>query len=232
MKVGIMQPYFWPYLGYFQLINLVDKFIIYDNIQYTKKGWINRNRYLCNGNAKYFTVPLEKDSDYFDVRERKVSENFDKEKVENQIKQAYIKAPYFEDVFPLFCSCVEYENDNLFEYIYYSVKRIVEYLEIETELVVSSTIGINHELKSKDKVIALCKEIGGTKYINPSGGVKLYDKIEFQKEGIELNFIRMKETMVYDQFQKEFVPFLSILDVLMFNSLSDVKNMLNEYVLF
>lgn len=226
-----MQPYFFPYLGYFQLIYSVDKFVIYDNIQYTKKGWFNRNRFLCNGSDKYFTISITKDSDYLAVVERKVAKDFDRKKVKNQIRTAYAKAPYFDNVFPMFCECIDYENDNLFEYIYYSVKRIATYLSIDTEIVVSSNVVINHELKGTEKVIALCKALDATQYINPIGGQLLYDKETFKNEGIELSFIKM-DSIEYKQFDNAFVEALSILDVLMFNSVDEVKEMLNKYTLY
>lgn len=231
MKVGIMQPYFWPYLGYFQLLNMTDKFILYDNIEYTKKGWINRNRYLCQGKDKYFTIPVEKNSDFLDVRERKVAEGFNLDKLINQIKMAYIKAPFFEDIYPLFCKTVEYSAPNLFEFIFHSIRCIAEYLGIETEIIVSSDLGVGHEKKGKDKVIALCKRVQATEYINPIGGVELYNKTEFLNNGIKLQFIQMEDTIKYKQFRYNFIPSLSILDVLMFNSLLEVKKMLMQFQL-
>ena len=103
MKLGIMQPYFFPYIGYFQLINSVDTFVIYDNIQFTKKGWIHRNRFLQNGKDTMFTLPIKKDSDYLDIDQRFLSENFGPEcdKLLRKIEGAYKKAPYFNDVFPI-----------------------------------------------------------------------------------------------------------------------------------
>ena len=231
MKIGIMQPYFWPYLGYFQLINAVDKFVIYDNIKYTKKGWFNRNRYLCNGIDRYFTIPLEKGSDFLDVRDRRVSQSFDREKIKSQIKSAYCKSPYFKEIYPLFCACIEYENFNLFEFIFYSVLKIVKYLEIDTEIIVSSSLNIGHEVRGKEKVLAICKKLEGTQYINPIGGQGLYNKEEFDINGIKLFFLKMEEGISYTQFNNKFVPSLSILDVLMFNSVEEIKVMLNRYKL-
>ncbi len=231
MKVGIMQPYFWPYLGYFQLIGAVDKFVIYDDIQYTKKGWINRNRYLCNGEAKYFSIALEKDSDFLDVCQRRVAKSFDKKKIENQIYMAYKKAPYFEIVYPIFYDCVEQEEENLFKYILYSVKRLVAYLGINTELIISSDLHIAKDLKGKDKVIKICQQLDATQYINPIGGVALYDKAEFEDKGLTLSFLQMEDSLCYRQFQNEFISSLSILDVLMFNPVNEVKKMLKSYKL-
>ena len=114
-RVAIMQPYFLPYVGYFHLINSVDEFVIYDNIQYTKKGWINRNRILVNGNDKILTLPLKKDSDYLDVKDRILADSWDKEKIKmlSQIKASYRKAPYYDRVFPIISSIFELPNTNL-----------------------------------------------------------------------------------------------------------------------
>ena len=231
MKVGIMQPYFWPYLGYFQLINAVDNFVIYDNIKYTKKGWFNRNRYLCNGMDKYFSIPLEKDSDFLDVRDRKVSQFFDTKKLKSQIKMAYTKSPYFKDVFQLFCDCLDYDNRNLFEFIYYSVIQLTKYLEINTNIVISSLLGVGHEIKGQEKVLAICEKLDATEYINAIGGQGLYNKKEFQDSGIKLSFLQMDQNIAYQQLNSNFVPSLSILDVLMFNSITETKKMLDRYIL-
>lgn len=231
MIIGIMQPYFWPYLGYFQLICAVDQFVIYDNIEYTKKGWINRNRYLCNGKDKYFTIPLKRDSDFLDIERRYVSDDFDREKLKKQIEMAYKKSPNFQSIFPLFCDCIEYRGENLFDFIYYSIKKINSFLDINTDIIVSSTLGIGHEVKGKDKVLAICKKLGATEYINAIGGQTLYDKQEFKQNDISLSFIQMNPNIEYQQFDNQFIPMLSILDVLMFNSVENVKRMLQEYTL-
>ena len=120
MKLAIMQPYFMPYIGYFQLINSVDQFIIYDNIQYTKKGWINRNRILANGKDQLITLPIKKDSDYLDVVKRELSESWgkDKNKMINMIKSSYGKAPHFEETFELISKCLNNPEENLFKFIY------------------------------------------------------------------------------------------------------------------
>lgn len=230
LRIGIMQPYFWPYLGYFQLLRAVDKYVIYDNIEYTKKGWFNRNRYLCNGQAKYFTIPIARASDYSDVINRKTAANFDRAKIKNQIKMAYQKAPFFENIFWIFCECVDCQNENLFEYIFYSVKKIAEYLDIGTEIIVSSKLEIGHELKKNEKVLEICHRLDADEYLNPYGGKALYDKEEFKKEGIQLSFLQM-ENIVYQQFDNSFVELLSILDVLMFNSKEKVKNLLDRYTI-
>lgn len=230
MKIGIMQPYFLPYIGYFQLLNAVDKYVIYDNIQYTKKGWINRNRILQNGKDLLVSIPLEKDSDYLDVKDRYVSKSFDKKKLLNQIRESYRKAPHFEEVMPMMEDIINFEGESLFQYIYNSVQRICTYLNINTEIVISSSLSIDHSLKGQDKVLAICKELQATDYINAIGGQELYNKEDFNKENIGLHFLSTNP-IEYRQFKNEFVPWLSILDVMMFNSVDEIGEMLVNYKL-
>ena len=230
MKLGIMQPYFLPYIGYFQLLNAVDRYVIYDNIQYTKKGWFNRNRILQNGKDFLFSIPLEKGSDYLDVKDRTVSAGFDRKKLLNQIREAYRKAPYFDAAMPIAEKIINFEDSNLFHYIYNSVKEVCNYLNIKTEIIVSSTLDIDHTLKGQDKVIAICKKTGATDYYNAIGGQELYDAEDFKKENINLHFISTNP-IEYRQFKNEFVPWLSILDVMMFNTVEEIKILLDEYKL-
>lgn len=228
MKIGIMQPYFLPYIGYWQLINAVDKYVVYDNIQYTKKGWFNRNRFLQNGKDEIFTVSLAKDSDYLDVRDRKISPVYDRNKLISQLKNAYFKAPFFAKNFPLFEEIINYPEDNLFLYIYNSITKLCQFLDIKTQIIVSSSVPANHSLKAEHKVLSICEALHGDNYINAIGGVELYDKVMFAQQGINLNFIKTRP-IKYAQFNNEFVPNLSIVDVLMFNSKEAVQEMLQEY---
>ena len=225
MKLGIMQPYFLPYIGYFQLISATDKFVIYDNIKYTKKGWINRNRMLQNGKDVTFSLPLQKDSDYLTISERKLSGDFKKEKLLNQIRGSYSKAQNFDSVYPLVESIVSFEDDNLFSYVSNSIQSCCRFLGVKTEILVSSSLDIDHDLKGQDKVLALCASMGASQYINPIGGVDLYSVDEFKTRGISLSFLNTHEVN-YTQFKKEFVPWLSILDVMMFNSVDWISEQL------
>ena len=222
MKVAIMQPYFFPYIGYFQLIAAVDVFIVYDNIKYTKKGWISRNRMLQNGHDVMFSLPLKSDSDSLDVSERKLSTEFNREKLLNQFKGAYRCAPYFTNTFPLLEQIVRYEDANLFRFLHHSIIKICEHLRITTEIRISSDITINHELKSQDKVLALCEAVGATIYVNAIGGMELYSKDTFLEKGLDLKFIKSKP-FEYTQLGNAFVPWLSIIDVMMFNPLDAIR---------
>ena len=232
MKLAIMQPYFLPYIGYWQLINAVDKFVIYDNIQYTKSGWIRRNRILLNGKDFMISLPVKKDSDFLDIKDRYLSDNFlnEKNKIKNQITAAYRKAPYFKLVMPIIERILDNEEKNLFLYLYNSILLVKEYLNINTELIISSSINMNHTLKSQDRVLEICKQLKADHYINPIGGTKLYDKEEFKKHGIKLSFLKTDD-IIYKQFDNEFIPNLSIIDVMMFNSRETINEFLNKYSL-
>lgn len=232
MKIGIMQPYFIPYIGYWQLINAVDEFIVYDNIQYSKKGWINRNRILDRDKFELITLPLKKDSDYLDVKDRLLSDTWSKDKVKvlNKLNNAYKKAPFFDDTFLLFENLINHESKNLFNYIFNSINTISKHLDIKTKLIISSTVSINHDLKSAEKVIELCKFEKANTYINPIGGVELYSKDHFLENNIELRFLK-SDPISYHQFDNEFVPWLSIIDVMMFNSVEEIKCLLQKYTL-
>ncbi len=232
-KIAIMQPYFFPYIGYFQLINAVDTFVVYDNVQFTKKGWFHRNRLLFNGKIDYFTINIAKDSDYLNVVERKVAPAFfqkEATKTLRKIEQNYRKAPYFKQVFPLLEQVFHHKEENLFAFIFYSLKQVLEYLKIDTEIIVSSTLPLDHELKNKYRVFDIYKHLKATHYINPIGGMELYDKTDFKNNSVNLSFIQTNP-IEYKQFGDEFHSFLSIIDVMMFNSVGEIKEMLENYEL-
>lgn len=232
MKVAVMQPYFFPYIGYFQLINSVDTFVIYDNIQYTKKGYINRNKLLLNGKEKVFTIPIKKESDYLDIIERSVANSWitENSKLISLIEEAYRKAPNYNDCIKIISNCIEFKDQNLFNYIYNSVKSICNYLEIETKIIISSKIKVNRNLKGQERVIEICKYLETSTYLNPIGGKVLYNKNDFKKHNIDLFFLKSKNIQ-YNQFNKLFVPWLSIIDLMMFNKKDFIKKYLTEYTL-
>ena len=231
MKLAIMQPYFLPYIGYFQLIAGVDMFIIYDNIKYTKKGWINRNRMLLNGKDAMFSLPLKNASDSLDIRERELADDFNQEKLLSQFKGAYRQAPQFAQTIQLLERIVRNEEKNLFRFLHHSIVKTCDHLEIKTEIKISSDIAIDHDLKSQDKVLALCEAVGATKYVNAIGGVELYSKETFMERGIDLKFIQSK-TFEYPQLGDIFVPWLSMIDVMMFNPLNAIQDAISSnYVL-
>lgn len=227
MKIAIMQPYFLPYVGYFQLISAVDKFVIYDRIKYTKKGWINRNRFLLNGSDSMFSLPLKKGSDALSVVERELASDFDRGKLLGQFAGAYRHAPHFAQTMALMEVIIRHPDDNLFSYIHHSLMALCAHLALETEIRVSSTLSFDNELKGQDKVVAICQATGAQHYINPIGGAELYAKPDFAARGIELQFLKSRP-FEYPQFGQPFVPWLSILDVLMFNPVEAVRTCLDH----
>lgn len=232
MKLAIMQPYFLPYIGYFQLLKAVDQFIVYDNIEFSKKGWIQRNRILMEGKDYLFSLTLKKDSDYLNINERTLAESFSKtkDKILRIIDSAYRKAPYYQKVIPVIEECICCEKRNLFDFIYNSLQVIKNYFEIKTEFIISSTVRIESGLSGSERVIALCKAMKCSKYINAIGGQKLYNKADFLKHGIELFFIKTGQ-FSYQQFGNGFIPNLSIIDLMMFNSKEEIINLLDNYSL-
>jgi hypothetical protein len=210
-----------------------DEFVVYDNIEYTKKGWINRNRMLQNGKDTFFTLPLKKDSDFLFIKDRFLCENWEteKQKILNKIKENYRKAPFFDSTFRLFENCINFKDTNLFNFIFNSLTVIKEHLEINTRFTISSDLEINHQLKSEKKVIEICKNRKAEIYINAIGGRELYSKNEFQQNNIDLKFIETGK-IEYKQFDNQFISNLSILDLMMFNSKTTIKEFLQtEYTL-
>lgn len=229
MKIGIMQPYFFPYIGYWQLMAAVDTYVVYDDVNYIKNGWINRNRILINGKPSYFNLQLIDASPNKKINEIRINKNevFAKKNIRS-LEMAYKKAPYFEKAFPVIKKILESDEDRLEYYIFTSFKIINEYLGINTNLVMSSSIEKNNDLKGQDKVIEICKVLKCDEYYNAIGGTELYDKDIFKSNGIDLHFLKTRDIQ-YKQFTDEFVPYLSIIDVLMFNSKEDVLKMFKEF---
>jgi hypothetical protein len=227
-----MQPYLFPYIGYFQLMNSADEFVIYDNIEFTKKGWINRNRILVNGKDSYITLPLKKDSDFLNVCERRIADIWvtERKKILNQIKESYRRAPYFDIVYQIFEKALLFEEMNLFNFIMHSLKLVREYMNIRTPLIISSDVPVDHTLKADIKVMEICKARKADEYWNPIGGLELYNKEEFKKEGIDLHFLRT-QAITYKQLNNEFIPWLSIIDVMMFNSREEIGRLLHLFTL-
>lgn len=211
-----MQPYFLPYIGYWQLMGAVDTFVVYDRVKYTKKGWINRNRMLLNGSDAIFSLPLAQGSDSQMVSERGLAPSFDRRKLLAQFEGAYRKAPQFAPLHRWLQDIVLDPSDNLFSFLWQSIVKVRDRLGLSTRLIVSSSVPHDESLKAQDKVLALCEALNASSYLNAIGGMGLYDRKAFADRGIELRFHRARP-LEYAQFGGPFVPWLSILDVLMFN---------------
>lgn len=231
MKLGIMQPYFFPYIGYWQLINCVDKYIIYDDVNFIKGGWINRNNILVNGEGKLINIRMHNASSNKLINEVEVlDDSTSRAKTLRTIENNYRKAPFFKQVYPIIENIINQKENNLGSFLTYEIKRICEYLLINTDIVLSSEIQKNNDLKGQDKVIEICKIMKAKEYVNAIGGQQLYSNEVFAENGIKLKFLQAN-IRKYNQFNNDFVPNLSIIDIMMFNSQSEIKDMLNDFKL-
>lgn len=231
MTIAIMQPYFLPYIGYFQLLNTVDRFVLYDDVNFINRGWVNRNNILLGGKAHLFTIPLINASQNKLIFEVEVSPELAwRTKLLKTLKQAYQKAPYFQDVFPIIENILEITANDISDLCFQAICLISSYLNINTTIVRTSRGYDNIALKGQERIISICKAEGADCYINPIGGTDLYDKERFKKEGIDMHFLKSKSHS-YTQFKNAFVPWLSIVDVIMFNSIEQTKNLLLEFEL-
>ncbi|GAB3971082.1 WbqC family protein [Spirosoma terrae] len=231
MTIAIMQPYFLPYIGYMQLMSAVDKFILYDDVAFINRGWINRNRLLINGQEHLFTIPLKDASQNKLINEVHLADDPKwRSKLLKTIDQGYRKAPYYGTVMPLTEKIINFTTDSIAELIHASLVELNQYLGLTTQLIASSSIYNNTHLKAQERILAICQQEKASHYINPIGGIELYNKSTFVEAGINLSFIQSKRVM-YPQFKNEFIPWLSILDVLMFNDVPDVRKLLEEYEL-
>lgn len=228
MKIAIMQPYLFPYIGYWQLISAVDKFIIFDDVNYINKGYINRNNILVNNKSYQFTLDLIGASQNKLINEILIGKNSDK--ILKTIELNYKKSPYFKDAFPLIEDIFNQKEKNLAKFIGYSLKKISKYLKINITFVYSSDIEKNNYFKNQDKIIDICEKLSATEYINLIGGRELYKSKGFISKNIQLRFIDTKP-IKYRQFNDDFVKFLSIIDVMMFNSANELKKIVNCFKL-
>lgn len=226
-----MQPYLFPYIGYFQLINHVDKFVIFDDVQYIKRGWINRNYILLDGEPHLFTFPVKKASQNKLINEMEFFiEEKKKEKFIKLLRHAYSKAPYFNDVLPLIKEIVLTNEADLVKFIELSLKKLTAYLNIDTSFMKSSQIPKSDNLQAQNQIIEICETLEAKEYINLIGGKEIYDPQTFEEKEIDFYFIKSKE-IKYNQFNNKFVPNLSIIDILMFNSINKIDELLKQYEL-
>ena len=231
MKIAIMQPYFFPYLGYWQMFFFFFKFVLLDDVNFIMRGYINRNSILMNGKAHLFSIPLDKPSQNKLIKDTKIKfAQKDRENFLKTITLAYKKAPFYDKFFPVFKDIVENVDDDLTNYIKYSFEQVKNYLGLDTEILISSQIEKDNTLHAQDRIIEINKRLGATQYINAIGGQELYNKSDFDNAGIKLNFIKILP-VEYKQFKGDFVSNLSFIDVLMFNDTETIKEYLSKYEL-
>lgn len=231
-KLGIMQPYFLPYIGYFQLLNAVDTYVVYDDVNFIKGGWINRNNILVNGKKTLINLLLNEASPNKLINEITVKHDcVHQKKLLRTIEMNYSKAPFFNNSYPVIESIINNPKENLALYLFDQLKIICAYLGIKTELVLSSNIQKNNALKGEDKVLEICKVLNADTYYNSVGGIELYSKDNFKKSGLSLCFLKTNKDLKYKQYNNDFVDNLSVLDVLMFNSVEQIRELLKQYVI-
>lgn len=236
MKLGIMQPYFFPYIGYWQLMNAVDTYVIYDDVNYINRGWINRNRILINGKPSYINLPLVGASHTKLINQISVDSN-PKLIAKNltTVHHAYAKAPYFHEVMPIIEEVLGCGIESLPEYLQNSFRIVGEYLGITTNLIMSSSLKKDCSLRGQDKIVDICMLLQATEYYNAIGGIELYLPEVFERYGIELSFLKTGD-VEYPQYSQNkngygFQPNLSIIDVMMFNSPDTINEMLDNYMM-
>lgn len=227
MKLAIMQPYLFPYLGYFQLIRAVDAFVVYDDVNYIKGGWINRNFILCQGKKHLVTLPLRGASPNQLINQVVVG---DGHKLTETIRHCYSKAPQFASVFPLVENILKQQEKNLARFLDHQLRQVCDYLGLHPKWHISSALNKDNQLRGQGKVLAICDELGATHYVNTPGGKSLYDAETFKGQGTQLSFIQPK-LLPYRQFSNEFVSSLSIIDVMMFNDKEQCTKLIEEYEL-
>jgi len=218
-----MQPYFFPYIGYWQLINAADTFVIYDDVNFIKKGYVSRNSILNAEHKHRITLELIGASQNKLIKEIEVGNN--RGNILKNIDHAYKKAPEYKKAFPLIQNILENPETNLAKFLGNLIQKISTYLKIDTDIIYSSDIEKDCSLKAQAKILDICQRLGASRYINPIGGQDLYSQEAFRNKGIELNFIQT-ELIEYKQFNYKFVPYLSIIDIIMFNSIDNIKEML------
>lgn len=232
MKIAGMQPYFFPYIGYWQLIHAADVFVIYDDGKMISNGWIHRNRILeyATNTPRTITIPIKNKSVNHAINEmERVKDERLMRKLIKMIEINYLKARHYQEVMPMIRDIILNDEMNMAKYLTHSLHRICDYLQIKTRFVISSTIdktGLEH---FDDKAERIFKTIGITNWINPIGGMEYYNKEAFAKRGIQLSYIKRRDCIRYEQFGGEFVPDLSIIDMLMFCSVEEIQQKLNEY---
>jgi hypothetical protein len=242
-----MQPYFFPYIGYFQLLHAADTFVFYDDVTFIKQGWVNRNRILVNGRAMYITVPVQSASSFVLIKDTRIASE-DKTrwrtKMLTTLHQAYCRAPFYPEIMPQLQRMLSYHCISISELAKHSVVETAKLLGVTTTIVPSSSVYHNTHYTGEQRVIDVCVQAGASTYINAAGGRELYDKEHFVHHNVELLFINNSINPYPQRLrgkphrsispcseEQEFVPALSIIDVLMFNGILGTKALLQNYEL-
>ena len=229
MILAANQPYFLPYIGYWQLIRAADLFLIGDDYQYRARSWISRNRILLHGKPAWFGLEIENAGSFRLCSELHRLQINRKKKI-NQLYDAYHRAPYYEEGLRLMEEILNCGETVLSEYLLHTIRIICSYLDIDTPIGRTSELPGNSVYRREERIYDMCHRLGADTYINPIGGTQLYSFSEFRKQGITLKFLRADQ-IVYRQYDNDFAANLSILDLIMFNSREEVIRMLDRFTL-
>lgn len=229
---AMMQPYLFPYLGYFQLIACSDAFVLGDDLQYVKGSWINRNRILVNGQPKLVTFSLRNDDPYLSINQRWLSDDFEPNaaRLLKTLEYSYARAPFKDETLQLVSQILASPERNLARFAEQSIRALCSHLEIATPIRLGSEMGLPAQMDKQERVVRLAHKLGAEQYINPIGGTALYCPAYFRANGLVLRFLRMDE-LSYPQLGQPFVPSLSIIDVLMFNGRIGTRALLDRFSL-
>jgi hypothetical protein len=230
MKLAIMQPYFYPYIGYFQMIYSVDKFVFYDDVQFIERGWINRNYLLSKEGRQLFTIPLKQYSLGDSINEIEVSGNSKwKNSLLKTINLTYKRAPNFDRIYNIIDSTLKTDASFISDYCIASIKSVFNYLKINKEFISSSELNYNRYASKTEKITSILESEKASELILPPGSIALYIKEQFN---VPAYFIIPSDDISYKQFSKtRFEKNLSVIDILMFCDLETVLKLLNLYTL-
>lgn len=235
MKLGIMQPYFIPYLGYFSLIKQTDKFILFDSVQFIKHGWIERNRILKPQSGwQYVAVPLTKHNGDTKIQDIMIKNTSDwRNKIFSQLEHYKRRAPFYKDTIVTLRDALDIETDSIVKLNAHTLKVICNYIGVEIDVDIFSEMDLQiEEVHAPDEwALNICKALGNVEeYWNPEGGLEFFDRKKYDEAGIKISFLKMNLTK-YPQRRPEFEAGLSIIDVMMFNEPSKINKMLDDYTL-
>lgn len=230
MKIAVMQPYLLAYIGYYQLINAVDRYIILDDVQYIKGGWINRNRFLRGTAPAYFTLSVKKAGHALKINQRVFCEKNHAKDKDKLLKSMdfYRKAPFYKEGLEVVRRVTRCEDLNVSRFVINSIREVCRYLEITTPLEILSGMDYDRSLEKQERIIDLCRRLRAAEYINPAGGTGLYSREKFTQQGVRLSFLKTGD-IIYPQFRHAFVPNLSIIDLIMFNPKEKIREFLTRY---
>jgi len=230
-RLAIMQPYFLPYLGYFQLMSKVDSFVLYDDVNFINRGWINRNRIDIDGAAHMLTVPLRQASQNRRICDIAIGNDTAwRDGMVKSIRQAYARASQFERVFPLIERVVQHPAENLADYLLHSLNCLRDHLGLKTEIIATSRRYGNADLRAQARIIDICLHEKADLYVNSIGGIELYDRACFEEKGLKLAFLT-PSLQPHAQGGAGFMPGLSMVDVLMHNDAASIDAQLHGGVL-